>query len=267
MINSFLQGSSEKITLSWFQKHSTLLGFYRYALSRGYVSVIPLPKILPKRPTPFVPYVYSKKELKLLFDTALTCQRNKSYVLPEMVRMILILTYALGLRISETLRIKLADINLDDATITIWQSKFYKSRLLPFNSEVGTLVRAYLEFRIIKNQSQSIDAYLFIGRDNQAVILDTLHDVFQRIRRAAGIKRIDGASLQPRIHDLRHTFAVNRLIDWYQKDEDVNILLPILSTYLGHTSLAETVVYLSMTDKLLQAANTKFENYAFGEEK
>lgn len=75
------------------------------------------------------------------------------------------------------------------------------------------------------------------------------------------IKRDDGVLMLPRIHDLRHTFAVNRLTQWYREGKDVQMLLPKLSTYMGHTHLSHTSVYLTMTDSLLEEANKRFENY------
>lgn len=74
----FLYGvNQDKITSAWFIKHTAILGFYRYAFTRGFVDDIPLPKILPKRPPPFVPYIYSKQELRQLLDAALCYQKNK----------------------------------------------------------------------------------------------------------------------------------------------------------------------------------------------
>lgn len=89
-------------------------------------------------------------------------------------------------------------------------------------------------------------------------------DFYPRIRKKAGIKRADGGRYQPRLHDIRHTFAVHRLVSWYEEGANVQMLLPFLSTYLGHTTLAATSVYLSMTDDLLQEANMRFEHYAMG---
>lgn len=89
--------------------------------------------------------------------------------------------------------------------------------------------------------------------------------IFRQIRNVMGIERNSPSTHQPRIHDLRHAFAVNRLTSWYQENKDVQQLLPILSTYLGHTRLAHTSVYLTMTHDLLQEAGVRFENYAKGE--
>ena len=90
-----------------------------------------------------------------------------------------------------------------------------------------------------------------------------MREIYKRIRDNSKINRTDGASYQPRMHDLRHTFAVNRLTSWYQENKDVQQLLPVLSVYLGHTHLAHTSVYLSMTDQILQAASNKFQRYVF----
>ncbi|OGT36166.1 MAG: integrase [Gammaproteobacteria bacterium RIFCSPHIGHO2_12_FULL_37_14] len=265
MTNKFLYGDSKNITSGWFTKHTALLGFYRYALTRGYVKNIPLPRILPKRPQPFIPYIYSKKELKLIFDTALTYQKIKSCISPIMVRIVLILTYALGLRLHETLSIKIGDIDMDNLVITIQQSKFYKSRLTPFNEEIKEIIKKYLQWRKSKQKTQMLEDYLFFGKNNKPFNASTMEKIFRRIRESACIKRNDNATFQPRIHDLRHTFAVNRLTSWYQENKDVQKLLPILSVYLGHRYLAHTSVYLTMTDGLLQAAKKRFEKYAKGE--
>jgi integrase len=73
---------------------------------------------------------------------------------------------------------------------------------------------------------------------------------------------IDNARYQPRLHDLRHTFAVHRLMNWYQENDNVQQLLPTLSVYMGHTYLSATSVYLTMTKDLLQEAGRRFEKYA-----
>ena len=105
IINAYLYSNAKAVTSGWFVKHTAILGFYRYALSRNYVNEIPLPKILPKHPEPFVPYIYSKIELKCLFAAALSYQQLKSPIESRMVRDVLFLTYALGLRPHEVISI------------------------------------------------------------------------------------------------------------------------------------------------------------------
>ena len=261
MVQRFLYGKSDAVTTGWFVKHTALLGLYRYAVSRNYVTAIPLPKTLPKRPQGLIPYIYSRQELKLLFDGALAYQKNKSNIEPYMVRVSLIVTYTLGLRVHETLSITLADIDMGNLVITIRQSKFYKSRLVPFNQQVKKLLKKFLHWRKEHGQAQLAEAHLFMGQHGEPFNGDTLRGIFQRVRSNVGIRREDGAYFQPRLHDLRHTFAVNRLLTWYRENKDVQKLLPILSVYMGHTYLAHTSVYLSMTDDLLREANARFEKY------
>jgi integrase len=88
---------------------------------------------------------------------------------------------------------------------------------------------------------------------------------FQWLRKEAGVLRFDTARYQPRLHDFRHTFAVTRLLTWYREGKDVQRMLPLLSTYLGHCRVDETSVYLQMTRELLQEANRRFEHYVFAE--
>lgn len=85
---------------------------------------------------------------------------------------------------------------------------------------------------------------------------------FCRLRESAGVHRHDGARYQPRLHDLRHGFAVHRLVSWYRQGADVQRLLPQLATYLGHVHVAATQRYLTMTPELLHEASLRFERYA-----
>lgn len=265
MVYNFLYGQSQTVTSGWFVKYSALKGFFQYALTREYITETPLPTIIPKRPPGLIPYIYSQEELKRLFETALTYQKNKCKINPFMIRMVLMFTYTLGLRIHETLFVRLGDIDMKESVITINDSKFYKSRKVPFNLQIKRKLEIFLQWRVQQHQSQDAEAYLFLCKGCKPLNIYTMNNIFQRIRKKADIKRDDGATYQPRIHDLRHTFAVNRLTTWYKENKDVQQLLPILSIYLGHKYLAHTSVYLSMTDTLLQEANNRFEKYVMEE--
>ena len=243
-----------------------MLGFYQYAFTRGYVDQIPLPKVLPKRPPPFIPYIYSKEELRRLLDAALCYQKNKSYVDPYMIRTILLLLYSTGLRVHEALSLRLIDIELEQNLVTVRNSKFYTSRLIPISDQLKQVLTQYLIWRAKYKSSVDLDAPLFSGKHNLPFNTSTMQNIFQRVRKKAGITRPDQATYLPRLHDLRHTFAVHHLVSWYQENKDVTKLLPILSTYMGHSHLAHTTVYLSMTADLLNEANIRFEQYAIGEQ-
>lgn len=264
-VNVFLYGIGS-LTSTWHVKHQALRGFYSYLISRGYVKKSPLPTVIPKRPPPFVPYIYTRQELRSLLDAALTYQKIRDQLEPYMVRMLLLLLYGVGLRISEAISLTLADVDLVQAILTIRETKFHKTRLVPLGRQLNQVLLQYADRRRREGYSQYPEAPFFISRNGKPVKQDTIENAFQLIRKKAGIYRIDGASYQPRLHDLRHTFAVHRLTEWYKQGADVQKWLPVLSVYLGHHRLASTSVYLTMTPTLLHQASLRFEKYALQED-
>ncbi len=171
-------------------------------------------------------------------------------------------TYFLGLRIHETMSLKMRDINMEESYAHIRESKFYKSRIVTFNCAVKSMLLNFFEWRRTHGMPKSPDTGVWLNRRNEPMNKDTVHGIFGRIRSKAGIRRDDGAVYQPRLHDLRHAFAVNRLRQWYEKGIDVQKMLPSLSTYMGHKHLSHTSVYLTMTDNILQLTSQRFEEYA-----
>lgn len=261
-VTAYLYSGHEQVTAHWFCKYGALKGFLTWAVSRGYTDRWILTDTIPNRPEHIVPYIYSNQELKKIFDTALVYQKNRSNIYPECVRTLLMLTYFLGLRIHETMSLKLRDIDLNERHVFIRESKFYKSRIVTFNEDVLKVIQSHLSWRIKNGMSESPETGLWLDRKNNPMKRDTIDDIFARIRIKAGIKREDGAIYQPRLHDLRHTFAVNRLRQWYENGEDVQHLLPALSTYMGHKHLSHTSVYLTMTDNILKLTSDIFQNFS-----
>jgi integrase/recombinase XerD len=146
-------------------------------------------------------------------------------------------------------------VDADHAVLTIRQTKFGKTRLVPLGCQLaGALVQyaARCGRRAVP---------FFTTPTGARLKQRTVQGCFRRVCDQAGIRRSDARRFQPRLHDLRHTFAVHRLVSWYQQGVDVQRLLPQLSTYLGHTSLSCTQVYLSMTPELLEEASARFERY------
>ena len=113
--------------------------------------------------------------------------------------------------------------------------------------------------------SQEWNAPFFVTKLGERIPNDLLRRAFRRLRKQSGIRRDDGARYQPRLHDLRHSAAVHRLTTWYREGKDVQKLLPLLSTYMGHAEIGGTQHYLTMTPELLQQASTRFASYAFSE--
>lgn len=259
-IRSFLDGTGP-LTSAWHIRHNALLGFYRYAVTRGYVAASPLPTVIPQRPPAFVPHIYSQDELRQLLEATDSYQRQRSRMEPLTMRTLVLLLYGTGLRVHEAVALNRADVDLKNLVLTVRHTKFYKTRLVPFGPKLGNALFKYAAGRPAVAASEQPVPF-FTMRDGARVKRHTAERCFSRVRKHAGVQRFDGASYQPRLHDLRHTFAVHRLTGWYRQGADVQSLLPQLSVYLGHVHLISTQVYLSMTPELLTEANGRFERYA-----
>jgi len=258
-VSAFLAGRGP-ITRYWFAKYDALRGFNRYAVSRGCVATLPLPTLLPQRPPPFVPYIYSHEELRRLLAAAAAYQG--CVVEAPTIRALVLLLYGAGLRLCEAINLDRADVDADHAVLTIRHTKFGKTRLVPFGSQLGDVLAQYAARG---PKRTALKAPFFTTPTGARLKQRGVQWCFRRVCDRAGIRRSDAGRFQPRLHDLRHTFAVHRLTSWYQQGANVQLLLPQLSTYLGHTCLFCTQVYLSMTPELLQEAGKRFERYARGE--
>jgi integrase/recombinase XerD len=264
-VSAFLAGAGP-VTSAWHVRYRALKGFFRFAVSRGHLSKAPLPRILPQRPPHFVPYIYSREELRRLLDAIPSHRPCRTQIEPQTFRAILLLLYGTGLRASEALNLSVADVDLLNAILTVRDTKFFKSRLVPIGRHLTRVLTEYAECQAVAHSSADHDRYFFRGRRGTPVHLNTLECAFRRLRTHAQVLRFDDARYQPRLHDLRHTFAVHRMTEWYRQGADVQRLLYDLSVYLGHAHLASTQVYLTMTPELLQQAGTRFEQYANGED-
>jgi integrase/recombinase XerD len=260
-VSSFLNGTGP-LTASWYVKHNALLGFYRYAISRDLVGHSPLPTVIPKRPPAFQPYIYSQAELRHLMDATSSYQRNRGSLEPSTVKTLLLLLYGAALRASEVLSLRNRDVDLTNALLTVRDSKFFKTRLVPLGPATTRILLDYVTRRSQCVCSHEAESPFFVGRRGKKILLNTLEGAFQQLRHHAGLCRDGGPRCQPRLHDLRHTSAVHRLTAWYREGKDVQLLLPQLSVYMGHTHLAATQVYLTMTPELLHEASLRFELYA-----
>ncbi len=172
-------------------------------------------------------------------------------------RMIFAILYHLGLRVGEVSRLELGDIDLVRDLLSIRRTKFGKDRLVPYGPRLGASLRAYLDLRHAAGGSLSPAAPLFSFDGRSPISTNSIRNVFQQLVRGAGIPRSAGGS-PPRAHDLRHTFAVTTLLQWYRQRIDPAERLHHLSTILGHVNLQATAVYLTITSELLEEASRRF---------
>ena len=250
------------LTGSWHIKYSVLKGFFRFAISRGHLRKSPLPTTVPERPPTLTPYIYSREELRRLLEAIPACQGPRFHIQPPTLRALLLLLYGAGLRRGEVLKLTVADVDLPRGLLTVREGKFFKSRVVPLGPDLTRVLQEYVRWRTASQSSASAVGLFFVGRDGKGFDRRTLNRAFKRLREHIGLRRTDQLRYQPRLHDLRHTFAVHRLIAWYRQGADVQRLLYHLSTYLGHINLEHTQVYLTMVPELLQQAGACFERYA-----
>ena len=262
---AFCRGSGPP-TCWWERKHYTLRGFFAFLISREGLASTPMPEVLPKIPRTFEPYIYSREEVQRLLDATAVLNEKRSPLLRLTFRTLLLLLYAAGLRPGEGLRLRCCDVDLAERVLAIWDTKFFKSRLVPIGADLAKALESYMAARQYLPRPTGLHSAFFTSRNGNAVSLNRLETVFARLRRHAGIERLD-ARWQPRLHDLRHTYAVHRLVAWYREGADVQACLPLLSTYLGHVNVSGTQAYLTMTPELLAEASKRFDRYAaLGEE-
>ena len=263
---SFLAGNG-RLTRHRANKYSALTGFYRYAISRGYAARSPLPAAEdePRKPRSATPYVFSHDELRRLFG-AIDISRQRPVQLDAgTLRALLLMLYGAGLRFGEAQHLTLNDVDLADAVLTIRNTKFYKTRLVPVGPQLVNALQAYVAKRIERPLPEGGASTFLANLDGTALVKGTLRFAFSRLLKSAGIDRTrNGGRQSPCFHSLRHTAAVHRLESWYRQGADVQRLLPVLSTWLGHAHLDGTQVYLSMTPELLHEASVRFDGYVNG---
>lgn len=250
------------VTAYWRQKFRILGSFYRYALGRGFVTVSPLPTGIPKFPPPLMPYIYSVNELERLLAATDTLQAPNSPLQAATMRALLQLLYGTGMRIGEALSLTVHDVDLPERVLTIRDTKFFKTRLVPIGPRLARALKEYVTRRRKLPLPAGERSPFFATRTGKRLHYRNVSKLFGRVRRAAGVQRESAARYQPRIHDIRHTAALHRVIAWYRTGADVQRLLPILVTYLGHADVSSTQHYLNMTPELLHEASLRFERYA-----
>lgn len=224
-------------------------------------SFVPDPLTFPANHQPSPPYIVSESVMANIL-------RATQYLRPcqlcplrsQTIHIALLLLYTTGIRRGELLRLIWKDFDPDQATLLIQAGKFHKSRIIPLSPSVATELLAYRTLRqkrqrtldltspIVWNGYQSLEGKGYTGTgfaSNWAALCNTL-------------KIFTPKGRPPRIHDLRHSFAVNVLLRWYQAGEDVQVKLPLLSTYMGHVSVVSTYYYLTFVESLRSEVSARF---------
>ena len=264
----FLAGNGP-LTRSRANRYGALAGFWRYAISRGHAARSPLPARddEPREPRSAPPYVFSRDELQCLFGAIDTSQQHPVQLDAGTLRVLLLPLYGAGLRFGEAQRLTFDDVDLNDAVLTIRDSKFFKNRLVPLGSQLAEALRSHAARRREHPLPKDMASTFLANRDGTPLAKSTVQKAFAKVLKAAGIRHdTDDGRRPPCLHSLRHAAAIHRLEAWYRQGADVQRLLPALSTWLGHAHLDGTRVYLTMTPELLHQASVRFEHYVEGDD-
>lgn len=214
----------------------------RWQGRRG-VEAYVLPAGVLARPARYVPHIYTDQELAALFGQTDRCRYCSEVPFRHLVMPVLFRTiYACGLRCSEARLLRADDVDIDAGVLQIRDAKGGKDRQLPVSEPLRIRLADYHAHLVGRSDWD----WFFPGRARLPLTLGNIDKNFRRFLWQARISH-GGRGRGPRVHDLRHTFAVNNLRFWFARGQDVGALLPVLQTYLGHSSLRDTAYYLRLT--------------------
>jgi integrase/recombinase XerD len=218
--------------------------------------------LFPTPHQPRAPYIFTPAEIVRLFQATATLAPTPECPLrPHVFRLAVVLLYTTGLRRGELLRLTLGDYARDEHVLLIRETKFHKSRWVPLSRTTVREVERYLQARTRQRLCMAPPTPLLahgVGRLRGYTGVG-LGDGFRHLFTTTGIRTPDGH--RPRIHDLRHTFAVHTLMRWYRTGADVQAKLPRLATYMGHVSIVSTAYYLAFVEPLRALASARFAQH------
>ena len=242
---------------SWAINLTDVRGFARYLYTLDPRTQIPPVGIIPYHGRAR-PYLYTDEEIQALLTAALTL--TPAHGLRRWTYHCLFgLLAVTGLRISEALALNHKDVDFDTGLLTIRNTKFGKSRLVPLHPSAQQVLLEYARRRDAHIHPQCSPYFLVAERGGQ-LLPQYVYRVFWQLSRQIGL-RSPSAHSEPRLHDFRHRFAVTTLLDWYRSGQNVDNLMPILSTYLGHSCIRDTYWYLSACPELMEHAANRLETH------
>lgn len=250
-------GITKEFAEKWGTKRSNESDFYRYtrisflAQFSSYLIDLEIQSYIPKLPPPqqstFIPYIFSQREIEDIFKAcdelriSVLNMKSSLFCMPTLIRLL----YCTGLRISEALALKMEDVNLEDNYLRVRDCKNGKERIIPISVTLVSVCKEHVRYRAQLPLEEKKSGYFFVRLDGRKCG-QSVRSWFKRCLKITAIQDI-GRGQGPRIHDLRHTFAVTSLANMAESGIDLYASLPILSNYLGHQSLESTNHYVRLT--------------------
>lgn len=231
--------------------------FALFLCRRGIAAFVPDSRLSATIRLDFTPYIFTREQIRqmwVVLDHLSSDARSpeRHMVMPELFRLL----YGCGLRVGEVLRLRVGDVDLERGLLTIRQGKFRKDRLVPMAPSLTERLRRYAVAMKL-DQPDSVFLPNPLGRSYN---IRQVYCYFRQSLRECGIPH-GGRGRGPRLHDLRHTFAVHCLERWYRQGEDLNARLPLLVAYLGHQSLRGTQRYLRLTPTVFPDITARLESF------
>ncbi len=238
----------------WAIRLSIVRLFAQYLAAKDHRTEIPPLHLLSEKSHRVTPYIYSNKELLQLLEAlqSLPSKGLRRHTYYTFFGLMMVT----GCRISELLALNRDDLDLDNGWLTIWNSKFNKSRLLPLHPTTVQQLKKYSKVRnkFLDNNTPAF----FISERGTRITKSSTRLAFIQVSKQIGLRGPDDSN-GPRIYDIRHSFATKTLLNWYRKGLDINQKISLLTTYMGHKKPSDTYWYVTGTPELLAQATNRFE--------
>jgi integrase len=243
----------------WSYRLGAVRGFAAHLHTIDPACEVPPADLLAYRPSRRTPYIYTEPQILALMaasEMLRTEHRAMTY------RTLIGLLSVTGMRIGEAIRLDRGDIDTEHALLIVHDSKFGKSRQLPLHPSTTDALSRYLR-RGDRPTPAAPTAAVFVSSAGTRLLYCAVQHTFAGLLDCAGMPP-RSAACRPRLHDIRHTFAVRSVLDAYRSNADVNARLPLLSTYLGHVNPGCTYWYLQAAPELLGLAGERLEQHLQG---
>jgi integrase len=262
LLDEFVASRPRQRARSFNHLIGTLGCFLDWAVTQQRLQVSPLHRTRRRETARRLPFLFDTARARQLLQAAAALPDNpRATGRGPTYHAIFVLCYGLGLRAGEACGLRLADVDVDRALLVVRGGKFGKTRLVPHGPRIGALLRAQLDYRRTAVAAGQVDAPLFTFGGRRCMHPGTASQVFHHLVADLDLPVTDGVS-PPRLHSLRHSFAVGCLLRWYREGLDPAARLLQLSTFMGHVDPTSTAVYLQITPGLLTEANRRFEAFA-----
>jgi integrase/recombinase XerD len=230
------------LATTWYHKYMRIKALLRYWAARGELKRLPLPRRRASSATQFYPYIFSRLQIRQLLRKVAAAVRSPSCVIQShTMKNLILFLYGTGLSVGDVLRIRLDDLDMQNATVKIVDIHGRADRIVPLGRDIKTLLIGHLR---ASGQSRKPGRPLFATKLDRQLNHATLRITFRRLCKSAMIWRQNDSVYQPRLHDLRHTFAVHRIILWHRQKASIPRMLPLLAAYMGMITVTAVEKYL-----------------------